>query len=122
MECSASEADILWINNGAHSALTTNDPDELLSKWASGPLAVHGKGSGESPWPITGSNTTYYKKCSTTRTGAIYSDITLSYCAVKFNSTSVSNYVDLEVEYEEAILIEGTFTTGTGATLDFYPD
>ncbi len=65
LECSEAEADILWIDDGAHSALTTDDPDDLLSKWATGPLATHGKGSTDSPWPTTSTNTTYYKRCCT---------------------------------------------------------
>lgn len=122
VECSATDADILWINDGAHSALTTEDPDELLSKWADGPLAVHGKDSGESPWPITSTNTVYYKKCLEEISTTYYSDISLEYCGINFKNTIVSNYVDLEVEYEKGIKIDGTFSTGTGATLYFHPE
>lgn len=121
-ECTESEADILWINNGAHSALTTDDPDELLSKWATGPLAIHGKGSSDSPWPPTSSNTTYYKKCLEKISTTYYSDISLVYCAINFKNTVVSSNVDLEAEYEKVIKIEGTFSTGTGATLYFHPE
>lgn len=123
VECTAAEADILWISNGAHSALTTDDPDDLLSKWGDGPLAVHGKDQGESPWPITPSTTvTYYKKCLYEVTGEVDADDYLELCGVKFNNTSVLNYVDLEIEYEEGVVIEGAFTTGTGATLYLHPD
>lgn len=122
VECSEADADIFWINNGAHSALATEDPDDLLSKWANGPLAIHGKGSGESPWPTTSSNTTYYKKCLEEISTTYYSDISVEYCAINFINTIVSNYVDLEVEYAMGIKIEGTFLTGTGATLYFHPE
>ena len=122
-ECTESEADILWINDGAHSALTTDDPDDLLSKWATGPLATHGKGSLDSPWPPIYPNTvTYYKKCAETYSTIFSVDTTMNECAVKIENSSISNYVDLEFEYEEGVLIEGTFTTGVGATLYIHPD
>lgn len=35
--------------------------------------------------------------------------------------TNVYN-VDLEIEYEERVLIEGPFTSGAGATLDIHPE
>jgi hypothetical protein len=46
----------------------------------------------------------------------------MEYCAINFKNTIVSSYVDLEVEYEKGIKIEGAFSTGTGATLYFHPD
>ena len=122
VECSEAEADILWINNGAHSALTTNDEDILLSKWATGPLATHGKGILQSPWPTSSANTTYYKKCTETYSSILYIDDTWNVCAIKIETSGIYSYVDLEIEYEEAVLIEGPFTTGTGATLYIHPD
>jgi hypothetical protein len=117
-ECTKAEADIWWINNGAHSALATGTTDLLKSKWGTGPLATHYKDN----QPTTISSVTYYKRCSYDVTGGIDTDITMDHCAVKFQNTNVLNYVDLEIEYEEAVLIEGTFTTGTGTTLNFHPD
>ena len=122
-ECSEAEADILWINNGAHTALTTNDPDDLLSKWATGPLATHGKGSLDSPWPpIAPNSVTYYKKCYEEYSGIYYTDNTLNECSAQFENSGTSNYGDLEIEYEVAIRFEGIFSTGTGSTLYFHPD
>jgi len=123
VECTESEADILWINDGAHSALTTDDPDELISKWATGPLATHGKGSLQSPWPPIAPNTViYYKKCYEEYSGIYYTDNTLNECSAQFENSGTSNYVDLEIEYEIAIRFEGIFSTGTGSTLYFHPD
>lgn len=122
-ECSEAEADILWINNGAHSALTTGDPDDLISKWATGPLATHGKGSLQSPWPPIAPNTViYYKKCYEEYSGIYYTDNTLNECSAQFENSGTYNYVDLEIEYEVAIRFEGIFSTGTGSTLYFHPD
>ncbi len=122
VECSESEAEVLWINDGAHSALQTQVPEDLLSKWADGPLAVHGKFTGESPWPTNSGNTTYYKLCYKEYTGGFVSDITLTECSAQFENSGTSNYVDLEIEYEVAIRFEGIFSTGTGSTLYFHPD
>lgn len=117
-ECSKSEADIWWINNGSHSAVATDTENILISKWGIGPLATHHKDD----HPYTSSTVTYYKKCFKEVTANYYSDITLEFCAVEFNNSSVSNNVDLEVEYEENLRIVGTFSTGTAATLSFHPD
>lgn len=122
VECSEADADIYWINSGAHSALATEDQDELLSKWGEGPLAVHGKGSAHSPWPTTSANTTYYKLCYKEYTGSFGVDNTLDECSALFENSGTSNYVDLEIEYEVAIRFEGIFSTGTGSTLYFHPD
>lgn len=123
VECTAAEADILWISNGAHSALTTTDTTKLLSKWGDGPLAVHGKAIGQSPWPVTSSTTvTYYKKCLEEFTGTIYSDLDEDHCGTRFNDVTVSNFVEIDIEYEEGVVIEGTFITGIGVTLNIYPD
>ncbi len=94
--CSEAEADIWWINGGSHSALATETPGILLSKWGIGPLAIHGTGDLDSPYPIE--SVTYYKKCVYEATSAFDSDITLDHCKVQFNNTIVYNYVDLEIE------------------------
>ena len=119
-ECAKANADIWWINGGTHSALATGTTDELLSKWGIGPMATHGIENDDSPYPIT--SVTYYKKCYREASGDYYSDITLDHCKVKFNNTNVHNYVDLEIEFEDWLIIEGTFTTGTGTTLYIHPD
>ncbi|MBT4360129.1 MAG: hypothetical protein HOD11_04080 [Candidatus Marinimicrobia bacterium] len=119
-ECTQAEADIWWINGGSHSAVATDNPAFLKSKWADGPLATHR--IAESPYPPNMSYTTFYKKCLYESTGTIYTDNTMVHCAVRFDNTIVSNYVDLEIVYEEGVLIVGTFSTGTGATLYFHPD
>lgn len=122
-ECSEAEADIFWINNGAHTALTTNDSDTLLSKWGTGPLAIHGKGSLDSPWPPTAPNTvTYYKLCYQEYTINFNVDETRNECAAQYENSSISNYVDLDIEYEKAVRFIGTFSTGTGSTLYIHPD
>lgn len=118
-ECTQSEADIWWFNGGTHSAVATDQTNMLKSKWDIGPLAVHYYND----HPYTPINTIkYYKVCLYETSGTIYSDITMDYCAVKLNSVSVSSYVDLEIQYEEGVLINGPFSTGTGATLYFHPD
>jgi len=122
-ECSEAEADIFWINNGAHTALTTSDSDTLLSKWSTGPLAIHGKGSLDSPWPPISPNTvTYYKLCYQEYSLNFVVDETRSECAAQFENSSTSNNVDLEIEYEKAVRFIGTFSTGTGSTLYVHPD
>ncbi len=120
MECAQSEADIWWINGGSHSAVATDNPAFLKSKWADGPLATHR--IAESPYPPNMSYTTFYKKCSYKITNTYDTDITLNFCAIHLHNSSVLNYVDLEIEYEKGVLIDGTFSTGTGATLYFHPD
>jgi len=117
--CIQAEADIWVFNGGTHSAVATDQPSELKSKWDIGPLAVHD--FDDHPYtPIV--TTVFYKKCLEEVTATYFSDIALNYCAVRFSNTTVSSYVDLEVEYEEGIQITGTFSTGTGATLYFHPD
>ena len=118
--CAIADADIWWINGGTHSALATDNANELKSKWGVGPLAIHGIENDDSPYPIT--SVTYYKKCYREVSGLFTSDITLNHCKVKFNSTTVFNYVDLEIEYEDWLLIEDNFLTGTGTTLYIHPD
>jgi len=119
--CSLAEADIWWINNGSHSALATETTGELLSKWDTGPLATHGTGYNDFPSaPIT--SVTYYKKCSKAYSSIFTSDDTKYECAVKLENSGLAINVDLEIEYEEAVLIEGPFSTSTGATLYIYPD
>ena len=123
VECTKSEADVIYYNTGSHSALTTGTEDILLSKWNTGPLAIHGIDTGESPYPITAqTSVTYYKKCSSEFTGAFITDDTMNVCAVKLVNSGLSNYIDIEIEYEEAVLIEGSFSTETGATLYIHPD
>ncbi len=119
IECTKSEADIWWINGGTHSAVATSVTDRLKSKWGTGPLATHHKDNQPNA-PIYSVN--YYKVCLYEATGDIYSDITMDYCAVKLTDTSVSNYVDLEIEYEKGVLINGPFSTGSGSTLYFHPN
>ena len=117
-ECVKADADIWWINGGSHSALATSTTDYLKSKWDDGPLAFHHKD--QSPYTIN--TVTYYKKCYVEYTGAFGVDDTMNECAVQFENSSISNNVDLEIEYEDFVIIEGTFTTGTGATLYIHPD
>lgn len=98
-ECTKAEADIWWINNGSHSALATDRTDTLKSKWGTGPLATHDKD--EHPY-APNSSVTYYKKCSDTYNNWTFNDDdTMNECALKIESSSISNYVDLEIEYEE---------------------
>jgi len=118
-ECTKSEADIWWMNGGSHSAVATDRTDTLKSKWGIGPLATHHKD--DHPYtPVT--SVTYYKECYREVSGFITSDDTLYHCKVNLYSTSVSNNVDLEIEYEDWLLIEDTFLTGTGVTLYFHPE
>ncbi len=123
IECPEAEADILWINSGAHTALTTNDSDTLLSKWSTGPLAIHGKGSLDSPWPPIAPNTVkYYKKCYEEIDGVYYSDISLELCKAKYTSLQINTNVDVEIEYEDWLLIERDFVSGIGSTLYLHPE
>jgi len=118
MECTKAEADVWWINNGAHSALAVSTTDWLKSKWGTGPLATHHKDN----QPTTITSVTYYKECSQNITTIYSVNATLSYCSVKLSNSSVAGNVDLEIEFEKAIQINGTFTTGSGATLDLHPE
>lgn len=118
--CSLAEAEIWWINGGSHSALATETSGELLSKWDTGPLATHGTGYNDFPnAPIY--SVTYYKKCYKEYSGTFGSDNTLDECSAQFEDSGISNYVDLEIEYEVAVRLVGTFSTGTGSTLYIHP-
>jgi len=116
-ECSKSEADVWWINNGAHSALSTSTTDYLQSKWDAGPLVYHYKDDS----PYTLNSVKYYKRCFYRITEFFTSNQALEYCRVEFLNTHVDDYVEFNVEYEDWILINGPFSTGTGAKLDLYP-
>lgn len=118
--CAKADADVWWINGGTHSALATGNPDELKSKWGTGPLATHGIGDYDSPYPIT--SVTYYKECYREVSGFIPSDDTQYHCKVNVNGTTVFSNVDFEIEYEDWLLIEDSFLTGTGSTLYFHPE
>jgi len=119
--CSQAEADIWWINGGSHSALSTETSGILLSKWGTGSLATHGTGNNDSPYPIT--SVTHYKKCSKTYNNRTFiDDEDIVVCAVKIVNSSISSYVDLDIEYEEAVLIEGPFATQIGAELYIHPE
>jgi len=118
--CAKADADIWWINGGTHSALATANTDELKSKWGVGPLATHGIEDDDSPYPIT--SVTYYKECYREVYGNYTSDDTLYHCKVNIFSVAVSNNVDLEIEYEDWLLIESDFSTGTGSTLYLHPE
>jgi hypothetical protein len=113
-----SEADIVWWSDGSHSALTTDDYRVWVSKWDVGPLVKHVWN--DSPYGI--SNLVFYKRCFRRITGVFGVDVALSHCKVELENSSVSNYVDLEIEYEDWLLIDGLFSTSTGATLYFHPD
>jgi len=119
-ECTKAEADIWWINNGSHSALATETTDVLLSKWDTGPLATHDKDDHPNG---PNSSVTYFKKCSDTYDNWTFDvDDTMNECALKIKNSSISNNVDLEIEFEEVVLIVGPFSTGTSATLYIHPD
>lgn len=114
---SESEADIVWWSTGSHSALTTGSYRVWQSKWADGPLATH-------EWnetPYGTSNLVFYKRCFYRLSQAFTVDETRNHCKVQLINSSVYNNVDLEIEYEDWVKIEGTFSTGTGATLDIHP-
>jgi hypothetical protein len=117
-ECTKAEAEIWWINNGTHSALATSITDELKSKWGTGPLATHDKDN----QPYTISSVTYYKRCYYKLSQTFTTDETKEYCKVEFYNTNLSSNVDLEISFEDWILIEGTFSTGIGSTLEIYPE
>jgi hypothetical protein len=119
VECTQAEADIWWINGGSHSAVATDNPAYLKSKWADGPLATHL--ISYQPWPPTMSLTTFYKVCLEEVTATYFSDDDLEFCSVKYKNSIVSSNVDLDIEFEKGFLIEGTFSTGAGATLYIHP-
>jgi len=114
------DADIWLINGGTHSALATSNTDELKSKWGTGPLATHGIGDFDSPYPIT--SVTYYKECYKEIVGSYSSDIDVELCKAKYSSLQISSNVDVDIVYEDWVLIEDTFTIGAGATIYIYPD
>ena len=119
-ECTQSEADIWWINEGAHSAVATGDPDYLKSKWGDGPLATHE--IEDQPYTVDYPSTSFYRKCYRELTGNYTSDDILYHCTVNIYSVAVSNNVDLEIEYEDWLVIESGFVTGTGSTLYLHPE
>lgn len=112
------EADIVWWSDGSHSALTTDDYRVWISKWDVGPLVEH-------DWddsPYGTSDLVFYKRCFKRITSVYGQDVTLDYCKVEFLNSSVSSNVNFEVTFEDWIQFKGTFSTGTGATLNIYPD
>jgi hypothetical protein len=119
-ECTQSEADIWWINNGTHSAVATGDPEFLKSKWGDGPLATHE--IDDQPYTVDYPTTSFYRKCYREVHRIFDSDITLEHCKVMFYESSVYSNVDLEIEYEDWLLIERDFVTGTGSTLYLHPE
>jgi len=112
------EADMVWWNDGSHSALTTETPGTWRSKWNVGPLVEHDWE--DQPYGTTG--LVYYKRCGYTITNMYNTDDLLHYCALHLVNSGISSNVDLEIEYEKRILIEGPFNTGTGATLYIHPE
>lgn len=119
-KCIQSEADIWWINGGAHSALATDVSTKLKSKWDIGPLATHL--INDQPYEPVMEYTTFYKLCYQEYSLNFVVDETRSECAAQFENSSTSNNVDLEIEYEKAVRFIGTFNTGTGSTLYIHPD
>lgn len=119
-ECTQSEADIWWINNGTHSAVATGDPDYLKSKWGDGPLATHE--IDDQPYTVDYDFTHFYRKCYREVTGNVPSDDTWYHCKVKLYDSNVNSNVDLTIEYEDWLLIESDFGTGSGSTLYLYPE
>jgi len=109
---------VLW-SSAAHTARTTPDPDRWISKWACGPIMEHD--TDDHPYAPTGM--TYYKLCYKRQfEDNILEDDTLSVCKHELEDCSVAANVDLEIVYEDWLKITGTFNTGSGATLSFYPE
>lgn len=118
-ECTKPDADIWWMNGGSHSAVATDRTDTLKSKWGIGPLATHHKD--DHPYtPVT--SVIYYKECYKEIDGVYYSDISLELCKAKYTSLQINTNVDVEIEYEDWLLIESDFVTGTGSTLYLHPE
>jgi len=119
-ECTQSEAEIWWINDGAHSAVATGNPDYLKSKWGDGPLATHE--IDDQPYTVDYQTTNFYRKCYREVTVNVDSDDTMYHCKVKLYDSSVSSNVDFEIEYEDWLIIDSDFATGTGSTLYLHPE
>jgi len=98
--------------------MTTGIPGTWRSKWDVGPLVQHDWD--DQPYGTTG--LVYYKRCFKRITAVYSEDLEMEHCKVQFLNSSVSNNVDLEVSYEDWVQIEGTFSTGTGATLYIHPN
>jgi hypothetical protein len=112
------EADIVWWNTGDHSAITTATDYVWTSKWtSSGPLVTHSWNSS----PFGTSNLEYYKRCFYRESMDMSIDCTYEYCKVEFENSSILANVNIEIKYEDWVLIDGTFATNSGATLYIHP-
>jgi hypothetical protein len=114
---SESDADIVWWSNGNHSAITTETPWVWRSKFQFGPLVEHDWD--DTPYGVSGLE--YYKRCFYRISDCFDSDADLNFCKLELYNASVSANTDLEIEFEDWILIKGTFSTGIGAILNIHP-
>lgn len=108
---------ISW-STGSHSAITTSVSGVYLSKWGFGPLMEH-------DWddsPYGTQNLKYYKLCYRELTDPINSTTTRDDCRLLIKNTTLSSNIDLIIDYEDWVKIEGTFSTGSGATLIISPN
>ncbi len=114
---SESEADIVWWEDGSHSALTTETSGVWTSKWQYGPLVQHDWD--DQPYGSTG--LVYYKRCFHRITGLINSNYDEDHCKVEFENLTISDGLSVIVEFEDWVFLDGSFTVGTGVTLDIKP-
>ncbi len=112
-ECEVSEANIWWINDGAHSALATSSENHLKSKWDNGPLAYHHKN--ESPYSI--SSVSFYKLCFKRLTKYYSSYEFEDCCKLELLNSYINDEGNVDIEFEDWVELTGTFTVEEGAEL-----